>query len=89
MNLKFRIVNRHLHDDCRDFLEWDLLVDLTGDSVVKTPCSQSKGTGLIPGQRTKIQHAIQCGQKIKINVKWDFFSLPIHIFKNKEIHAIK
>ena len=32
--------------------------------MVRTPCFPCKGTGLIPGQGTKISHAVLCGQKI-------------------------
>ena len=31
--------------------------------MVKTLCSQCRGTGLIPGQGTKILHAARCSQK--------------------------
>ena len=34
--------------------------------VVKTPPSNAGGMGSIPGQGTKIPHALRCGQKSKI-----------------------
>ena len=40
-----------------------------GDPVVKTPHFQCRGTGLIPGQGTKIPHAAHYGQKIKSKEK--------------------
>ena len=38
-------------------------MDFPGGPVVKTPCLQAGGKGLIPGQGTKIPHAMQYGQK--------------------------
>lgn len=37
--------------------------DFPGDPVVNIPHFQHRGTGSIPGWRTKIPHAAQCGQK--------------------------
>ena len=42
--------------------------------MVKTPCLQAGGKGLIPGQGTKIPHAMQYGQKfflIKNRLKYN------------------
>jgi len=33
--------------------------DFPGGPVVKTPHTNAGGTGLIPGQRNKISHAVQ------------------------------
>ena len=35
--------------------------------MIRTPCFHCRGTGLVPGQGTKISHAAQYGQMIKIN----------------------
>ena len=40
-------------------------ISIPGGSVVKTVLCNVGGTGLIPGQGTKIPHAMQHGQKIK------------------------
>ena len=37
----------------------------SGGPVVKTLTSNAEGTGLIPGQETKILHATRYGQKLK------------------------
>ena len=42
--------------------------DSPGGPVVKTPCFHGMGTGLIPGQGTKILHAAWHGQKKKKDV---------------------
>ena len=46
--------------------------DFPGGPVVKTPHSQCRGAGLIPGQGTKIPHASQRGQKKKKRKQKDF-----------------
>ena len=38
-----------------------------GATGVKTPSFKCRGMGLIPGQGTKILHALWCGQKINKN----------------------
>ena len=43
--------------------------DFSGDPVVKTPCFYARGTGLIRGQGTKITHATQHGQRVKLKKK--------------------
>ena len=42
-----------------------MMVDFPGGPVVKTLHFNSGGMGSIPGQRTKVPHAAQYGQKIK------------------------
>ena len=37
---------------------------LPGGPVVKNPHSTAEGSGLIPGQETKIPHVVWCRQKI-------------------------
>ena len=39
--------------------------DFPGGPVVTTPLFNAGGVGSIPGQGTKIPHAMQCGQKKK------------------------
>ena len=39
--------------------------DFSGGPVVKTPRFQCRGTGMIPGQGTKIPHAAWCSKKRK------------------------
>ena len=39
--------------------------DFPGGPVVKAPPSNVGGTGLIPGQGTKVPHAMGCSQKLK------------------------
>ena len=41
------------------------LGDFPCGPVAKTLCSQYRGVSLILGQRTKIPHAMQCGQILK------------------------
>ena len=41
------------------FIISNLLKDFPGTPVVKTPCFQCRGVGSIPGQGTKIPHAMQ------------------------------
>ena len=36
--------------------------DFPGSPVVKTPYSQCRGTGSMPGWETKIPHTAQCGK---------------------------
>ena len=48
--------------------------DFPGGPVVKTPHSQCRG--LIPAQRTRIPHAMWCGQKTEKN---DLFSLSVQL----------
>ena len=50
--------------------------DFPGGPVVKTLSLQSQGTGSIPGQRTKIPHAMWHGQK-------NFFYSGNLIIKNR------
>ena len=40
--------------------------DFPGGPVVKTLHVHCRGTGLVPGQKTKIPHASGCNQKITI-----------------------
>ena len=45
-----------------------MFIDLPGGPVVKTPLSNAGDWGLIPGEGTKIPHAVGCGQKfLKVN----------------------
>ena len=46
------------------------LRDFLGGPVVKTRSSTTWGMDLIPGQGTKILHAIWCGQKIQKETKF-------------------
>ena len=47
----------------KNFVHWDF----PGGPLVKTPCSQCRGMGSIPGWRTKIPHALWCGQNKQTN----------------------
>ena len=44
--------------------------DFPGSPVVKTLPSNAGGVGSIPGQGTKIPHAMGCGQKLKKGPHW-------------------
>ena len=43
--------------------------DFPGGPVVKTPPSNAQDEGSVPGRETKIPHAVQCSQKIKVKNK--------------------
>ena len=51
--------------------------------MVRLRASKAGGTGSIPGWGTKIPHAVQHGEKNKINNK--MFNLPENIFE-KEVY---
>ena len=49
--------------------------DFPGSSVVKTPCFYGGGMGSIPGQGSKMPHAMRHGQKVgekkaRVGNKW-------------------
>ena len=44
--------------------------------VVKTLPSNAMGTGLMPGQGTKITHAMMCGQRLKSKIKQNIGKIP-------------
>ena len=57
------------------------LGNFPGGPVVKTLCFQYRGLGSIPGQGTKISHAVWYSQKIKkIKIKTVNLKLVVYVF---------